>query len=238
VTAYVPGIRRNTPVVALLATTLAVWTLYTPGVEAVLRFFFPDETRLIYDRSPMLRFLGEHLALVAVGGLIAIALGTIGGLVVVSPLGRPFRDVVLRLANFGQSVPSVAIMALAVPTLGYGSRPVLLALVIYSILPVMVNVVAGIESVPQAVIEAGRGMGMTRAERLVQLQLPIAMPIIMTGIRTMLVILVSAATLGAVVGAGGLGVPIMSGIGSFNNAVIAHGAVPAILLALIVDQTL
>ena len=128
-TTYVPGIRRNTPVVALLATTLAVWTLYTPGVEAVLRFFFPDETRLIYDRSPMLRFLGEHLALVAVGGLIAIALGTIGGLVVVSPLGRPFRDVVLRLANFGQSVPSVAIMALAVPTLGYGSRPVLLALV-------------------------------------------------------------------------------------------------------------
>jgi len=238
VTAYVPGIRRNTPVVALLATTLAVWTLYTPGVEAVLRFFFPGETRLTYDRSPMLRFLGEHLALVAVGGLIAVALGTVGGLLVMSPLGRPFRDVVLRLANFGQSVPSVAIMALAVPALGYGSRPVLLALVIYSILPVMVNVVAGIESVPQAVIEAGRGMGMTRAERLVQLQLPIAMPIIMTGIRTMLVILVSAATLGAVVGAGGLGVPIMSGIGSFNNAVIAHGAVPAILLALIVDQSL
>lgn len=237
-TTYVPGIRRNTPVVALLATTLALWTLYTPGVEAVLRFFFPGEIRLTYDRSPMLRFLGEHLALVAVGGLIAVALGTIGGLVVVSPLGRPFRDVVLRLANFGQSVPSVAIMALAVPALGYGSRPVLLALVIYSILPVMVNVVAGIESVPQAVIEAGRGMGMTRAERLVQIELPIAMPIIMTGIRTMLVILVSAATLGAVVGAGGLGVPIMSGIGSFNNAVIAHGAVPAILLALIVDQSL
>jgi osmoprotectant transport system permease protein len=224
--------------VALLAAALAVWTLYTPAVETVLRFFFPGETRLVYDRSPMIRFLGEHLALVAAGGLIAITIGTIGGLVVMSPLGRPFRDVVLRLANFGQSVPSVAIMALAVPALGYGSRPVLLALVIYSILPVMVNVVAGIESVPQPVIEAGRGMGMTRTERLVQLQLPIAMPIIMNGIRTMLVILVSAATLGAVVGAGGLGVPIMSGIGSFNNAVIAHGAVPAILLALIVDQSL
>ena len=237
-TTYVPGIRRNTAVVALLATALATWTFYTPGVEAVLRFLFPGETRLVYDRSPLVRFLGEHLALVAVGGILAVTLGTIGGLMVVSPLGRPFRDVVLRLANFGQSVPSVAIMALAVPSLGYGSRPVLLALVIYSILPVMVNVVAGIESVPQSVIEAGRGMGMTRAELLVQLQLPIAMPIIMTGVRTMLVILVSAATLGAVVGAGGLGVPIMSGIGSFNNAVIAYGAVPAILLALIVDQSL
>jgi osmoprotectant transport system permease protein len=81
-------------------------------------------------------------------------------------------------------------------------------------------------------------MGMSRSQRLRQLEIPLAMPVIMTGIRTMLVILVSAATLGAVVGAGGLGVPIMSGIGSFNNAVVAHGAVPAILLALIIDQAL
>ncbi|MDO8879784.1 MAG: ABC transporter permease [Coriobacteriia bacterium] len=237
-TTYIPGIRRNPFGVGLLTAVLALWVLYTPGVEAVLRFIFPGETRLVYDRSPLTRFIGEHLALVAVGGIIAIVLGTIGGLIVVSPIGRPFRDIVLRIANFGQSVPSVAIMALAVPSLGYGSRPVLLALVIYSILPVMVNVVAGVESVPRSVVEAGRGMGMTRTERLIQLEMPLAMPVIMTGIRTMLVILVSAATLGAVVGAGGLGVPIMSGIGSFNNAVVAYGAVPAILLALIIDQAL
>mgnify|MGYP000973462622 FL=1 len=129
-------------------------------------------------------------------------------------------------------------MAIAVPAIGYGSKPVLLALVIYSILPVMVNVVAGIEGVPPAVVEAGRGMGMTRRERLLQLEIPIAMPVIMTGVRTMLVILISAATLGAVVGAGGLGVPIMSGIGSFNNSIIVYGSVPAILLALIVDRAL
>jgi osmoprotectant transport system permease protein len=138
----------------------------------------------------------------------------------------------------GQAIPSVAIMAIAVPAVGYGSEPVLIALVVYSLLPVMVNVVAGIEAVPEALVEAGRGMGMTRGERLLQLELPLALPVIMTGVRTMLVILVSAATLGAVVGAGGLGVPIMSGIGAFDNAVVTYGAVPAILLALIVDRAL
>lgn len=235
---YVPGIRRNLPSVAGLMTALLLWTYATPTTEAILRFVFSAEGKVLYERSPLSRFLMEHLSLVAVGGIAAVVIGTLGGLLIVSRVGRPFKDVVLRLANFGQSVPTVAFMAIAVPSIGYGWRPVLLALIVYSVLPVMVNVVAGIESVPAAVVEAGRGMGMTRVERLVQLQLPIAMPVIMTGVRTMLVILISAATLGAVVGAGGLGVPIMSGIGSFNNAVIAHGAVPTILLALIVDQAL
>jgi osmoprotectant transport system permease protein len=221
-----------------MALVLVVWTFCTPGVERLLGLFFPNEDPVVYQRSPLWSFLLEHLVLVAIGGAIAIVIGVVAGVLIMSPLGRPFRDVVLRIANFGQSIPSVAIMAIAVPALGYGSEPVLLALVIYSILPVMVNVVAGISAVPEAVVEAGKGMGMTRREELLQLELPLAMPVIMTGVRTMLVILVSAATLGAVVGAGGLGVPIMSGIGSFNNAIVAYGAVPAILLALIFDRAL
>ena len=236
--AYEPGIRRNWPTVSALAAALAFWVFYTPGVQAVLGFVFPGADTLTYDRSPMTKFMAEHLTLVAQAGVVAVAIGVAAGLLVVSRVGKPFRGVATRLAAFGQGVPSVAIMAIAVPTLGYGSRPVLLALIIFSILPVMANVVAGLESVPADVVEAGKGMGMSGSERLWQLEIPLAMPVVMTGIRTMLVILVSAATLGAVVGAGGLGVPIMSGIGSFNNAVVAHGAVPAILLALIVDQAL
>ncbi len=235
---YTPGITRHWRGVTALTATLLLWTFYTRGVTSLLGLLFPAESRLIYERSPLWRFLAEHLALVAIGGIAAIVIGVAGGLLIMSPPGRPFRDVVLRLANFGQAVPSVAIMAIAVPAIGYGIEPVLLALVIYSILPVMVNVVAGIEGVPAAVVEAGRGMGMTRRERLLQLEIPIALPVIMTGVRTMLVILISAATLGAVVGAGGLGVPIMSGIGSFNNSIIVYGSVPAILLALIVDRAL
>lgn len=237
-TVYTPGIRRNWPSVTILVAALLLWTFYTPGVQRLLGWFFPNTERLIYERSPLWRFLLEHLVLVAVGGAIAVAIGTALGLLVMSGVGRPFREVVLRIANLGQAIPSVAIMAIAVPAVGYGSEPVLIALVIYSVLPVMLNVVAGISGVPEAVVEAGKGMGMTRWERLLQLELPLAMPVIMTGIRTMLVILVSAATLGAVVGAGGLGVPIMSGIGAFNNSVVVYGAVPAILLALIVDRAL
>jgi osmoprotectant transport system permease protein len=238
VSTYTPGIRRNWPSVLALAALLLVWTLYPHGVERLLGLFFPGTTRLIYDRTPMWSLLLEHLMLVVIAGAIAVVIGVAAGLLVMSPVGRPFRDVVLRLASFGQSVPSVAIMAIAVPVLGYGSEPVLVALVIFSILPVMLNVVAGLSGVPEAVLEAGNGMGMTRRERMTQLEMPLALPVIMTGIKTMLIILVSAATLGAVVGAGGLGVPIMSGIGAFNNAVVAHGAVPAILLALIVDRAL
>ncbi len=235
---YTPGIKDHWKSVFILLLVLLVWTFCTPAVEWLLGLLFPDTERLVYDRAPMWTFLLEHVMLVAIGGVAALIIGVSAGLLVMSPRGRPFRDLVLRLGNLGQSVPSVAIMAIAVPALGYGYEPVLLALIVYSILPVMVNVIAGISGVPESVVEAGRGMGMTRAGRLRQLELPLAMPVIMTGVRTMLVILVSAATLGAVVGAGGLGVPIMSGIGSFNNAVVVHGAVPAILLALILDRAL
>ena len=235
---YKPGLTKNWPVVTALTAALLFWTFAPRGVEAVLRLLFPGSDTLLYERSPMYSFLLEHLRLVAIGGLAAVVIGVLAGLVVLSRVGRPFRNIVMRIANFGQAMPSVALMAIAVPVVGYGSEPVLLALVVFSVLPVLVNVVAGIESVPAPVVEAGKGMGMTGVERLSQLQIPIAMPVIMTGIRTMLVILISAATLGAVVGAGGLGVPILSGVSSFNNAVIVHGAVPAILLALIVDQAL
>jgi len=238
VNGYEPGIKRNWPAVAGLTAAFLFWVYHTPGVSALLGLLFPTADTLVYARSPMSRFAAEHLSLVLRAGVIATAIGVAAGLLVVSPLGRPFREVTNRIAAFGQAVPSVAIMAIAVPSLGYGSRPVVLALVIFSILPVMLNVVAGLDGVPSSVLEAGKGMGMSRAQRLRQLEIPLAMPVIMTGIKTMLVILVSAATLGAVVGAGGFGVPIMSGIGSFNNAVVMHGAVPAILLALIIDQAL
>lgn len=235
---YRPGIVRNWRSVTILTAALLLWVFYTPGVRWVLARAFPAADTLVYDRTPLPALMLQHLALIALSGALATLIGVTAGLLVLTPAGRPFRDITMRAAGFGQSIPSVALMAIAVPAIGYGWRPVLLALIVYSILPVMVNVVTGVESVPPAVAESGMGMGMTRAERLWQLEVPLAMPVIMNGIRTMLVVVVSAATLGAVVGAGGLGVPIMSGIGAFNNAVIAYGSVPAILLALIIDRAL
>lgn len=235
---YTPGIRRHWKSVSVLLVILLVWVFYTSGVRSLLGFLFPGSERIVYDRTPLWNLLLEHLALVGIAGGVAVVAGGALGLLITSPLGRPFRRLVLRLASLGQAIPSLALMAIAVPAVGYGSEPVLIALVIYSLLPVMVNVVAGMETVPETLVEAGRGMGMTRWERMRQLELPLALPVIMTGVKTMLVILVSAATLGAVVGAGGLGVPIISGIGAFDNAVVAHGAVPAILLAFLFDRAL
>jgi osmoprotectant transport system permease protein len=238
VTGYTPGIKTRWPIVLVLLGLLAFWTFYPAGVSAVLSVVLPTADAQIYERATMADLMVAHLTLVLVGGVIAVTVGVLFGLLIVTPVGEPFRDLMVRLANFGQSIPSIALMAILVPLVGYGNEPVIIALVVFSILPVMVNTVAGIESVPAPVIEAGRGMGMTGQERLRQLQIPIAMPVIMTGVKTMLVILISAAALGAVVGAGGLGVPIMSGIQSLNNSVITYGAVPAILLALLVDQAL
>jgi len=235
---YVPGIRANWLSVSIMATVLVLWVSWQSGVETLLRAVFPGSTTVLYDRTPMWQFLIDHLVLTGIAAGLALAIGSLLGVFVLSRAGSPFRDLVMRIANFGQAIPTVALMAIAVPAIGYGSKPVLLALVIYSVLPVLVNVVVGIESVPTSVLEAGRGMGMTAVERFWQLQIPLALPVIMNGIRTMLVILVSAAAIGAVVGAGGLGVPILSGMAKFNNAVVIHGAVPAILLALIVDRSL
>jgi len=235
---YVPGIRTNWKSVTVMVAVLAVWVTWASGVEQLLRTIFPGSTTVTYERTPLWQFLIDHLILTGVAALVALIIGALLGVFVLSRAGRPFRDLVMRLANFGQAIPTVALMAIAVPAIGYGAKPVLLALIIYSVLPVLVNVVVGIESVPVSVLEAGRGMGMTAAERFWQLQIPLALPVIMNGVRTMLVILVSAAAIGAVVGAGGLGVPILSGMAKFNNAVVIHGAIPAILLALIVDRSL
>jgi osmoprotectant transport system permease protein len=144
----------------------------------------------------------------------------------------------MNLASFGQTFPSIAVMAMLVPLLGYGYEPVVVALVIYSVLPVMLNVVAGIENVPAATVDAARGTGMNRVQRFTQVELPLAMPVIMGGIKNMLVIAVGAATLGAIVGAGGLGVPIMAGANEFKPALVLEGAIPSALLALIIDRTL
>ncbi len=232
------GIRRNWLSVAIMSGVLG-WMLLNPeGLERILRAAFPDERIVVYERQSLGELMIEHLVLVAVAGGIALAIGLLLGLFLLTPVGARFRDLILNLANLGQTFPSIAVMALIVPVIGYGWEPVIVALVAYSVLPVMLNVVAGVENVPEPVVDAARGLGMSRMQRFRQVQFPLAFPVILGGIKNMLVIAVSAATLGAIVGAGGLGVPIMAGVMQFNNALILEGAVPSALLALIIDRTL
>ena len=134
--------------------------------------------------------------------------------------------------------PPVAILALAVPFLGFGFKPALLALFLYSLLPIIRNTLAGIESVPQEIVEAAFGIGMTRLQILTKIELPLSFRVIMAGVRTSVVINVGTATIGAVVGAGGLGVPIISGLVRENPAFLIEGGITSAFLAIVLDRIL
>lgn len=224
--------------VALMTAALVWLTFDAEGFARLLGLIFPNETTLTYERETLATLMGQHLALAGTSGAIALVVGVALGVFLLTPLGANFRELIVNLANFGQTFPSVAVMAMLVPIMGYGWEPVVVALVIYSVLPVMLNVVAGIENVPESTVDAARGIGMGRMQRFRQVQLPLAMPVIMGGIKNMLVIAVGAATLGAIVGAGGLGVPIVAGAAQFNPALVLQGAIPSALLALIIDRAL
>lgn len=224
--------------VAFLAAVTVWMTFDTAGFARLLSALVPDAETVIYPTKTLARLMAEQLYLVTVSSVIALCVGFALGILALSPVGRPFRDIIVNVGNLAQTVPSVAIMALAVPVIGFGAQPVVLALVLYSVLPIMLNVISGIEGVPLDASDAATGMGMSPSQRFLGVQLPLAMPVIVGGIKNMLVINVSAATMGAVVAAGGLGMPILAGFHDYNNAFILEGALPAITLALLLDRLL
>lgn len=220
-----------TSIFLYLVSDMRIWQLFLGAI-------FPGESEVIYPRAGLLVLLREHLVLVAVSSLSAILIGTGVGIFVTRPLGRAYLELVSDLSSLAQTFPPVAVLALAVPLIGFGFQPTVLALFLYSILPIIRNTITGIESVDPTIIQAGKGMGMSRFQLLVQIELPLSVRVIMAGIRTSVVINVGTATIGAVVGAGGLGTPIISGLVRENPAFVLEGALSAALLAFILDQVL
>ncbi|HEX9216000.1 MAG TPA: ABC transporter permease [Gemmatimonadales bacterium] len=160
------------------------------------------------------------------------------------PLGvlvsrRPaWRRPVLGLANVFQTIPSLALFGLLIPFFGIGAWTAVTALVVYALLPIVRNTYAGITGVDPAVREAGRGMGMTNGELLRYVELPLAAGVILAGVRVATVVSVGIATIAAAIGAGGLGVYIFRGVAMVDDTLILAGAVPAALLALLLDGLL
>jgi len=178
----------------------------------------------------------EHLQLMALSVLTACLAGLPAGMVAarVRWLATPF----IALANIVQTIPSIALLGFLLPLLGIGQATAAIALFLYALLPIVRNTITGITGVDPAVIDAARGMGMTNAQILRRVQLPLARPVIFAGIRTAAVINVGVTTLSALIGAGGLGTFIFRGLATNQTAVILLGAVPAALLALAVDAVL
>ncbi len=219
-----------------LALLLAL-TFGMSQLEALLRLIEPDTRQVLYQRTSLATLLGQHVFVVAVASVLAIVLGVGGAIAVTRPAGRDFLPLVAQVASIGQTFPPVAVLALAVPALGFGTLPIIVALLLYGLLPIVRNTLAGLSGIDPGVHEAARGMGMTRGQILRQVELPLAAPVIFAGIRTSVTINIATAAIGATVGASNLGDPIISGIVNGNTAYIVQGALLIGLLAITVDST-
>ena len=191
------------------------------------------------NRTEVLELTLEHLWLVGVSTLFAVAIGLpLGILLTRKPwLSKP----ILGSANILQTIPSLALFGLLLPAPWIGERAdrlAILALTLYSLLPIIRNTYAGIVGVDRAVVEAGRGMGLTDRQLLFRVELPLALGVIIAGVRVATVISVGVATIAAAIGAGGLGEYIFRGLAMVNNNLILAGAVPAAALALLADLSL
>jgi osmoprotectant transport system permease protein len=188
---------------------------------------------LVRYGSEILQRTLEHLLLVGIAIAIAIIISIPLGIYITRH--QALRQPILGLANILQTIPSMALFGLLIPLVGIGELPAIIALTLYSFLPIIRNTYTGIITVDPAVREAGRGMGMTDWQLLTQVELPLAMGVILAGVRVATVIAVGIATIAAAIGAGGLGVFIFRGISVVNNDLILAGAVPAAAIALLAD---
>lgn len=148
------------------------------------------------------------------------------------------REAIFNVANVFQTIPTIAMFAIMIPILGVGFKPAVFALFLYALLPLLRNTYAGMQAIDQDVVEAAKGMGYGTFQRIFQIEIPIALPYIMSGIRTTSVYIISWTTLAAVVGAGGLGGLVLSGIGFNDKHMIFTGTILAIAMALVVDLIL
>ena len=224
----------------LIALSILFFVLVSQDAlwERVLRTLFPGEAQVLHPRASLLTLVLQHVALIALSSTLTIIVAVPLGIFVTRPSGKPFLPITNDLTALGQTFPPVAVLALAVPLTGFGLRPTVLALFLYGLLPVVRNTVAGLLAVPADVREAAHGLGMTGLQVLLKVEIPLAARVMLAGVRTSVVINVGTAMVGAVIGAGGLGSPIVAGLIQDNMAFIIEGALPGAMLALLLDQSL
>ena len=188
---------------------------------------------MIQNKEQILSLVTEHIELTAIAVGCSILVGVPLGILIsyVKNLNKP----VLGVANVVQAIPSMALLGLSIPLLGIGTLPAVVMVIIYSLLPIIKNTFTGINSISPEMVEAAKGIGLTKAQVLFKVKIPLALPIIMAGVRISAVTAVGLMTMAAFIGAGGLGYLVFSGIRTVNNAQILAGAIPSCILALLVD---
>jgi osmoprotectant transport system permease protein len=215
---------------AFLVCLLVRPQLFAPLFEP----FTQNGAPAIYTQTSLLSLAISHLEIVAAATLAASVFAIGLAILVTRPSGQEFLPLSRSIANIGQTFPPVAVLALAVPVFGFGPVPTLIALFLYGLLPIFENALTGLTGLPPSVVDAARGLGMTNFQRLVRVELPLAFPVILAGIRLSVVISLATATIGSTVAAKTLGEVIIAGLLSSNTAFVLQGGLIVGLLALLI----
>ncbi|ASY72414.1 ABC transporter [Sinorhizobium fredii USDA 205] len=231
--ASLPALLRLTVFLALLAFLLQ------PGwFEPLLKPLVQENAPAVYNRGSLFWLTLLHLRTVLAATIAATVVAVSLAILVTREAGAEFLPLSRSLVNIGQTFPPVAVLALAVPIFGFGEKPTLIALFLYGLLPIFENALTGLTTLPPAVIEAARGAGMTERQRLLQIELPLALPVILTGIRLSVVISLATATIGSTVAAKTLGEVIIAGLQSNNLAFVLQGGLIVAALAVLIHDAL
>lgn len=223
------------PLIWLLLLFIALLT-FMPYSGPLFSTLFPELPRPLYQQQSFWALTLAHFSLVGVSSLVATVIGVGAGIAVTRPAGRDFRSLVETIAAMGQTFPPVAVLAIAVPVMGFGREPAIIALILYGVLPVLQGTLAGLASVPSGVVTVAQGMGMNGWQRLLKVELPLAAPVMIAGIRTSAIVNIGTATIASTVGANTLGTPIIIGLSGFNTAYVIQGAGLVALAAILVDR--
>lgn len=214
---------------ALLAAFLLAPQWFGPLFAPLNEFGAPA----IYDQGDLLTLALWHVATVVAAAVASTVVAVALGVFVTRPAGAQFLPLSRSMVNFGQTFPPVAVLAITVPLVGFGQVPTLIALFAYGMLPIFENTIAGLQGCPRSVLEAADGMGMSPGQRLRRVELPLALPLILEGVRLSLVINVGTATIGSTVAAKGLGEVIIAGLLSNNTAFVLQGGLVTGLMAVL-----
>ena len=222
-------------VTALLFILFLISILKFDIIENVLILLIKPKSFFL-ARVSLFEIAKQHILIVIISSSLSIIIALTISILTRFPFMNDFEEFLLGLATFGQTIPTVAILALLVPFLGYGFKPALFALFIYGFLPVLRNTIEGFNTIPEEIRESARAMGMNRFQIIAKVELPLALPAILAGIRISLILNISVATIGATVGLSGFGTLIVNGIRGDDTIMILKGAIPVSLLALAVES--
>jgi osmoprotectant transport system permease protein len=232
---HVVELTLRTPALWIAGILLAL-LIWLPTSGSFFHGLFPAVPHPVYVRASFFELTLAHCILVGLSSAVAATAGIATAIFVTRPSGREFFALANAIATVGQTVPPVAVLALSVPFLGYGAAPTLVALVLYAILPILENTITGLEAVPAAARDAATGMGFAPWQMLTRIELPLAWPFILTGLRTSVIINIGTAAIGSSIGALSLGSPIIEGLAANNPAYVLQGALVVAILAMLVDH--